>query len=129
VKDIPASAAGRVKVAGGATTVELNSGQATFQGARATIAEPSTIVIKDGRTALERLVIGIGSGRAIVSGSVADALDIKADLASVPISVANNFAAGLDAAGSISGTVNVTGPTSAPAVKYDIKASGVELAQ
>lgn len=129
VKDIPASAAGRVKVAGGATTVELNSGQATFQGARATIAEPSTIVIKDGRTALERLVIGIGSGRAIVSGSVADALDIKADLASVPISVANNFAAGLDAAGSISGTVNVTGPTSAPAVRYDIKASGVELAQ
>ncbi len=129
VKDIPASAAGRVRVAEGTTTLELKSGQATFQGVRAAIAEPSTIVVKDGRTALERLVIGIGNGRITVSGAVADALDIRADLSSVPVSVANNFAAGLDAAGSISGTVNVTGPTSAPVVKYDLKASGLEAAQ
>jgi translocation and assembly module TamB len=129
VKDIPASAAGRVRVAKGTTTLELKSGQATFQGVRAAIAEPSTIVVKDGRTALERLVIGIGNGRITVSGAVADALDIRADLSSVPVSVANNFAAGLDAAGSISGTVNVTGPTSAPVVKYDLKASGLAAAQ
>lgn len=129
VKDIPARAAGRVKVADGTTTLELQSGQATFQGVRAAIAEPSTIVVKDGRTALERLVIGLGNGRIVVSGSVADALDIKADLNAVPVSVANNFSPGLDAAGSISGTVNVTGPTSAPVVKYDIRASGLAAAQ
>ena len=129
VKDIPARAAGRVKVADGATTVELQSGQAVFKGVRATIAEPSTIIVKDGRTALERLVIGLGGGRAVVSGSVADALAIKADLAAVPVSIADNFAAGLNAAGTVSGTVNVVGPASAPVVKYDIRASNLELAQ
>ncbi|RWG64442.1 hypothetical protein, partial [Mesorhizobium sp.] len=43
VKNIPAKAAGRVKVANGTTTVELASGQATVQGIKAAIAQASTV--------------------------------------------------------------------------------------
>ncbi|RUW66495.1 translocation/assembly module TamB, partial [Mesorhizobium sp. M1E.F.Ca.ET.063.01.1.1] len=42
VKNIPAKAAGRVKVANGTTTIELSSGQATVQGIKAAIAQAST---------------------------------------------------------------------------------------
>ncbi|TIU31974.1 MAG: hypothetical protein E5W28_12510, partial [Mesorhizobium sp.] len=45
VKNIPARAAGRVKVANGTTTIELASGQATVQGIKAAIAQASTVTI------------------------------------------------------------------------------------
>ena len=129
VKDIPAKAAGRVKVAAGATTVELRSGEATFHGVKAAIARPSTIAVSDGVTRLDKLAIGIGGGTATVSGTAGERLDLAVALAGVPISVANAFAPGLDAGGTVSGTVKVSGPASAPTVAYDIAGSGVQVAQ
>ncbi|RWF17236.1 MAG: translocation/assembly module TamB, partial [Mesorhizobium sp.] len=112
VKNIPAKAAGRVKVANGTTTIELASGQATVQGIKAAIAQASTVTVANGVTTLDRLVLNLGGGTATVTGKVAQALDINANLARVPISLANSFSPGLDAAGSISGTVKVTGQPS-----------------
>ncbi|MBN9250791.1 MAG: translocation/assembly module TamB domain-containing protein, partial [Mesorhizobium sp.] len=129
VKDIPAKAKGRVKVARGTTTVELASGDATFRGVKANIAAPSTIAIANGKTTLEKIVLAIGSGKATITGSVGDTLAINAALAGVPIAVANNFAPGLDASGSVSGTVKVTGAPANPNIAYDIKTSGVQVAQ
>lgn len=129
VKDIPAKAKGRVKVAGGTTTIELASGDATFRGVKASIAAPSTIAIANGKTTLEKIVLAIGGGKATVTGSVGDTLAINAALAGVPIAVANNFAPGLDASGSVSGTVKVTGAPANPNIAYDIKTSGVQVAQ
>jgi translocation and assembly module TamB len=129
VKDIPAKASGRVRVADGTTTVELKSGQAIFQGVKATIAQPSTLAVKDGVTTLEKLVVGIGGGTATVTGTAGEALDLNVALAGVPVAVANNFSPGLDAAGVVSGTVRVTGAAANPAVNYDIKGSGIALAQ
>ena len=109
VKDIPAKAAGRVRIANGMTTIELASGQATVRGIKAAIAQASTITIANGTTNLDRLVLNLGGGTATVSGKVGQALDLNATLARVPASLANSFSPGLDAAGSISGTVKVTG--------------------
>ncbi|TIW51413.1 MAG: hypothetical protein E5V54_33400, partial [Mesorhizobium sp.] len=91
VKNIPARAAGRVKVANGTTTIELASGQATVQGIKAAIAQASTVTIANGVTTLDRLVLNLGGGTATVTGKVAQALDINANLARVPISLANSF--------------------------------------
>ncbi|MBZ9986301.1 translocation/assembly module TamB domain-containing protein [Mesorhizobium sp. BH1-1-5] len=129
VKNIPAKAAGRVKVANGTTTIELASGQATVQGIKAAIAQTSTVTIANGVTTLDRLVLNLGGGTATVTGKVAQALDINANLARVPISLANSFSPGLDAAGSISGTVKVTGVPAAPSVAFNIDASGVQTSQ
>ncbi len=128
VKDIPAKAAGRVKVAGGTTTLELASGQATIRGLRAAIAEPSTIAVANGTTTIQKLVVGVEGGRATVSGTAGNALDLNVALANLPIAAANAFSPGLGAAGTVSGTAKVTGPASAPSVAYDIKANGVALA-
>ncbi|TGR16015.1 hypothetical protein EN839_34575, partial [Mesorhizobium sp. M1C.F.Ca.ET.196.01.1.1] len=76
-----------------------------------------------------RLVLNLGGGTATVTGKVAQALDISANLAKVPISLANSFSKGLDAAGSISGTVKVTGAPASPSVAFNIDASGVQTSQ
>ncbi|AZO13771.1 translocation/assembly module TamB [Mesorhizobium sp. M2A.F.Ca.ET.043.05.1.1] len=129
VKNIPAKAAGRVKVANGTTTIELASGQATVQGIKAAIAQASTVTIANGVTTLDRLVLNLGGGTTTVTGKVAQGLDINANLARVPISLANSFSPGLDAAGSISGTVKVTGQPSTPSVAFKIDAAGVQTSQ
>ncbi|RUW20322.1 translocation/assembly module TamB domain-containing protein, partial [Mesorhizobium sp. M4B.F.Ca.ET.013.02.1.1] len=129
VKDIPAKAAGRVRVANGTTTIELASGQATVQGIKAAIAQASTVSIANGTTSLDRLVLNLGGGTATVTGKVGQALDINAALAKVPASLANSFSRGLDAAGSISGTVKVTGAPGNPSVAFKIDAGGVQIAQ
>ncbi|RWF61439.1 MAG: translocation/assembly module TamB, partial [Mesorhizobium sp.] len=129
VKDIPARAAGRVRVANGTTTVELTSGQATIRGIKAAIAQASTITIANGTTSLDRLALNLGGGTATVSGKVGEALNLNATLARVPMSLANSFSPGLDAAGSISGTVKVTGATANPAVAFKIDAAGVQTSQ
>ncbi|MBZ9707178.1 translocation/assembly module TamB domain-containing protein [Mesorhizobium sp. ESP7-2] len=129
VKGIPARAAGRVKVAGGTTTIELASGQATVQGIKAAIAQASTVSIANGTTTLDRLLLNLGGGTATVTGKVGQALDINAVLARVPMSLANSFSPGLDAAGSISGTVKVTGAPASPAIAFNIDAASVQTSQ
>ncbi|RUU03238.1 translocation/assembly module TamB, partial [Mesorhizobium sp. M7A.T.Ca.TU.009.01.3.2] len=129
VKGIPAQAAGRVKVANGTTTIELASGQATVQGIKAAIAQASTVSIANGTTTLDRLVLNLGGGTATVTGKVGTALDINATLARVPMSLANSFSPGLDAAGSISGTVKVTGAPANPAIAFNLDAAGVQTSQ
>ncbi|TGV61958.1 hypothetical protein EN803_38095, partial [Mesorhizobium sp. M2D.F.Ca.ET.160.01.1.1] len=49
--------------------------------------------------------------------------------ARVPMSLANSFSPGLDAAGAISGTVKVTGAPASPAVAFNIDAAGVQTSQ
>ncbi|RWG16640.1 translocation/assembly module TamB domain-containing protein, partial [Mesorhizobium sp.] len=129
VKNIPAKAAGRVKVANGTTTVELASGQATVQGIKAAIAQASTVTIANGATTLDRLVLNLGGGTATVTGKVTQTLDINANLARVPVSLANSFSPGLDATGSISGTVKVSGAPATPTVAFNVDASGVQTSQ
>lgn len=129
VKDIPAKATGRVKVANGTTTIELASGQATVQGIKAAISQASTVTIANGTTAINKLVLDLGGGSATVSGKVGQALDLNATLARVPASLANSFSPGLDAAGLISGTVKVTGTAASPAVAFNIHAAGVQTSQ
>ncbi|TIN93045.1 MAG: translocation/assembly module TamB, partial [Mesorhizobium sp.] len=129
VKDIPAKAAGRVRVANGTTTVELASGQATMRGIKAAIAQTSTITIANGTTSLDRLALNLGGGTATVSGKVGEALNLNATLARVPMSLANSFSPGLDAAGTISGTVKVTGAPANPAVAFKVDAAGVQTSQ
>ncbi|RWO57396.1 MAG: translocation/assembly module TamB [Mesorhizobium sp.] len=129
VKDIPLKAAGRVRIANGTTTVELTSGEATMRGIKAAIAQASTITIAKGVTSLDRLVLNLGGGTATVTAKAGQALDLNATLARVPISIANSFSPGLDAADSISGTVKVTGAPANPAVAFKIDTQGVQTSQ
>ena len=129
MSDIPARASGRVQVANGRTVIELASGQATVRGLQARLARASRVEIAGGTTTLDKVAIDVGGGNAVVSGTAGSALNLNATLSAVPASVANNFAPGLDAAGTISGTAKVTGAAANPAVGYSIDWRGAQTAQ
>lgn len=129
VNGIPAKAAGRARFENGEATVELARGGATVQGVAATIAAPSTIVYAAGVTRIDNLVLGLSGGTATVSGTAGDRLALAAQLAGVPAAIANGFAPGLGAAGTVSGTVRVSGAPSAPTIGYDVRLAGAETSQ
>jgi translocation and assembly module TamB len=129
VNDIPATARGRAKFENGAATVELDGGTATVQGVAASVVRKSVIVNANGATRIDNLALGVGGGTANVSGTVGDTLAIEAQLAGIPASLANNFAAGLGAAGTVSGTVRVTGAPASPSIAYDVRLTSAEVAQ
>jgi len=130
VSDIPVRAVGRVQVANGRTTVELASGNASVSGMPAKLAAPASIVVADGRTTLDSITLDLGGGgRVGVSGTAGSTLDLNATLTAVPASVANNFAPGLDAAGTISGTARITGAAANPSVRYSLDWRGAQTAQ
>jgi translocation and assembly module TamB len=87
------------------------------------------VTIANGATTLNRLVLNLGGGTATVTGKVGTTLDVNATLSGVPVSLANGFAAGLGAAGSISGTAKVTGAAANPAVAFKLDATGVQTSQ
>ena len=130
VSDIPARAAGRVQ------DRRRQDGHRTRLGAGdgARPARPGWRARLDGRDrrrhddarqgrarCRRRHGRGVGNGRL--------ALNLNATLSAVPASVANSFAPGLDAAGTISGTAKVTGAAANPAVGYSIDWRGAQTAQ
>ncbi|MBX3576756.1 MAG: translocation/assembly module TamB [Rhizobiaceae bacterium] len=129
IGDIPAKAAGRVRVAAAATTVELASAQATVRGLEAVLARPSTIVVRDGITTLDRLPLTVGRGNVQITGSIGDRLNLDVQIASLPASTVDRFAPGLGASGTISGTARVTGATANPEIGYAIDWTGAQTAQ
>jgi translocation and assembly module TamB len=129
VADIPVRATGRVQVAEGRTVVELASAQATIRGLVARLQRSARIEIVDGTTRLDGVAVDIGGGTALVSGTVGSQLNLNVTLTSVPASAVNNFVPGLDAAGTISGTVRVTGTPANPSVNYSLDWRGAQTAQ
>jgi translocation and assembly module TamB len=129
VANIPARAAGRVRLDNGRTIIELASGQATVQGVVARIARASTVEIVNGAAALRNVALDVGGGSVTVNGTAGDTLNLDVALARVPVSLANNFAPGLDAAGTASGTVKVTGAAANPSIRYDVQVAGAQTSQ
>ena len=84
VNDIVARAAGRVKIAQGATTIELASGTATTRGVTAKLARATTVVIKGGETTLDRLALGVGGGSVQVTGTAGQALNLDIQISALP---------------------------------------------
>ncbi|HEY6633858.1 MAG TPA: translocation/assembly module TamB domain-containing protein [Rhizobiaceae bacterium] len=129
VADVPARASGRVQVANGRTVIELAAGEATVRGLRARLARASRIEIANGTTTLANVALDIGGGNVTLSGTAGTNLNLDATLAAVPASLVNNFAPGLDAAGTISGTAKITGAAANPSVGYSLDWRGAQTAQ
>ncbi|MCO6188085.1 translocation/assembly module TamB domain-containing protein [Rhizobium sp. L1K21] len=114
---------------GDATTVALETLNVKPRGIPISLKEPASIVVANGGARIESASLSVGGGSLDISGSVGDDLAITAKLSSIPASLANTFAQDLGAAGSISGTVKVTGTPSDPDVAYDLRLDGSSVAQ
>ncbi|MBW9114446.1 translocation/assembly module TamB domain-containing protein [Rhizobium cauense] len=116
----PLVAAGNVEVNAGTTLLRLDRFSAKPRGILVELSSPSEVSISGGTVALNAMELKTGDGSVHVSGSVGETLDIKADIRNLPASLANNFVPKLDAAGTISGKVTVTGIPAAPIVNFEL---------
>lgn len=117
---VPVSVDGRVRPADGAVAIELDKASAVFRGVALALASPAAITVRDGIVSLAQLAISAGGGVASLSGTAGETLDLSADLSGIGASVADKFVPGLNAGGSISGLVKVTGKPADPDVKFNI---------
>ncbi|MES5046274.1 translocation/assembly module TamB domain-containing protein [Rhizobium nepotum] len=125
----PLVAKGSANTGGSPMTVRIDTFSAAPRGIAVRLEKPSTIAIENGAARISGLTIITGDGRVEVNGIAGSTLDINADIRSLPASLANAFATGLDAAGNISGTVSAKGAASDPSVDYNLNWTNAEVAQ
>lgn len=129
VAGIPATVKGRAQIAGETVTVELESAEAVLGQSKARLAEPSTIVVEGGVTRIDGLTVAADGGTASVSGMAGEQLALDVALDQVPAALANAFVPDLAAEGTLSGTAEVTGASSAPSIAFDLDLAGGGVAQ
>jgi len=125
----PLAVAGTITPDGAATVIALDRARATWRGIAAALSAPTTVRIVDGGAQLDGLAVALGAGSATVSGRAGATLDLRIALARLPASLANTFAPGLAAQGSISGTVTVKGAAADPDVDFDVTWTGASTSQ
>ncbi|WP_117195079.1 translocation/assembly module TamB domain-containing protein [Rhizobium terrae] len=126
--DAPLNAVGDIQT-GADISVGIESFTATPRNIPIRLAGPTRIAIANGGARLAGLTLATGSGSVTVNGTAGTALDVTANINALPASLLNSFVPAINAAGTISGTINATGTPSAPAVKYDLEWSDAQLRQ
>ncbi|MBB3542660.1 MULTISPECIES: translocation/assembly module TamB domain-containing protein [unclassified Rhizobium] len=116
----PLVASGSVEVNAGTTLLRLDRFLAKPRNIQVELASPSEVSISGSTVTLSAVELKTGDGSVHVSGTVGETLDIKADIRNLPASLANSFVPKLDAAGTISGKVAVTGTPAAPIANFDL---------
>jgi translocation and assembly module TamB len=109
--------------------VKIDNFSATPLGIPVRLAQPTSIAINAGTARINGLTIQTGDGRIELSGTAGASLDLNATIRALPASLANAFSPGLDAAGTISGTVTAKGAASDPAVDYDLTWANAAVSQ
>lgn len=125
----PASASGGVMMQEGLVTVELDNAEGAYQATKATLAAPTSIVVREGTAQFNGLTLTVNGGRIAVSGSAGETLNINANVSGLPLSTVNAFAPGLDAAGTANASISVTGAADNPGIRYSADLSGLAVAQ
>ncbi|WP_234189600.1 translocation/assembly module TamB domain-containing protein [Shinella sp. NM-101] len=113
----------------GGLDVALQSFEAAPRRIALKLAKPATIGVANGVATLDGLTIQAGRGSVAVSGKAGETLDLSLRLDALPAALVNNFAAGLDADGTIAGTVTVKGKATAPVVNYALDWKGAVTSQ
>ncbi|MES5099735.1 translocation/assembly module TamB domain-containing protein [Agrobacterium sp. BA1120] len=125
----PLTFKGSADTGSGPMTVKLDALSATPRGIPVKLAQPTTIAVNNGTVRIAGLVIQTGNGRVEVNGTAGSTLDLNANIRALPANLANAFSPGLDAAGTISGTVAAKGAASDPSVDYDLTWSDAAVSQ
>lgn len=124
----PLTTAASIETADG-LAIGIQSFEATPRKIPVRLAGPTRIVIENGGARLSDFTLATGTGSVAVSGTAGSTLDIAAKINALPASLLNTFLPTIHAAGNISGTINATGTSSAPAIRYDLEWSDAQLRQ
>ncbi|MEM8852462.1 MAG: translocation/assembly module TamB domain-containing protein [Pseudomonadota bacterium] len=96
-------------------------------GFSARLLAPTEVRVADA-IEIDRTALQIGSGEVDVSGRIADTLDLSVVLNALPLEVANLVRADLGLAGTVSGTLDLSGTRDNPSATVEVNANGVSAA-
>lgn len=97
--------------------------------ANAQLVSPSKIELQNGLVTINPSRLSIDSGTIDISGTAGEVLNITARASSVPIKIINSVQPGMDASGILGANVQVTGPSSAPRIGFDIEGQALTIRQ
>jgi translocation and assembly module TamB len=123
----PASVTAETELNAGAHELRLASLEAKYRGQTLKLLSPTTLSFADGLS-IGDLKLGAQQAVLEVNGRVSPTLDVRASLQQVKPALINVFVPGLLAAGTIQGTAQVQGSTSAPTGKLHLEATGIRAA-
>lgn len=109
--------------------LEIAKFEATRGRDRIALAQPATIIIRDGGADFRNLALSLGGGRLTVDGRAGSTLDLRALFRSVPLSAAEIFAPGLGLSGTLDGEAAIGGAFEAPTGPYRFKISQLAAPQ
>jgi translocation and assembly module TamB len=125
----PATLSGQLSQTPSGMTVAVESLKASPRGIALALTAPTTIRLDNGTVVIPATTISAGSGRVSVSGDVGKRLNLRADIANLPASLANALAPQIAPEGSISGRIEVSGTAASPVADYRLDWQGAAVAQ
>jgi translocation and assembly module TamB len=115
----PMTAKGQLAQENGGLKLSLDSFAAAPRKIPVKLANAADIVIKDGAVTLTGLTIQAGEGSVTIDGTAGKVLDLAARIDALPLSLANAIAPGLDAAGTTSADIRITGNAATPVIDFN----------
>jgi translocation and assembly module TamB len=125
----PVATTGRLSPVGDGFDVTVATLKATLHGAPISLKAPVTVTKRsDAITIRAATLVLPQSGSVTVDGSIGDVVALNLVAAKIPLSLADAASKGLGAAGTLSGTIQVSGTRDAPLAKFSIKGDGLTVA-
>lgn len=121
-------ATGRLVPMNGGLDIEFDTFELRDASINATLADPVAIAIRNGTVAIPSTRILVGGGSVVIAGRVGETIDLRGEIASLNVAVANAVAPGLGLSGSISGSLALSGPATAPRGTFELQGTGLSAA-
>ncbi|MFS4436823.1 translocation/assembly module TamB domain-containing protein [Paracoccaceae bacterium GXU_MW_L88] len=113
-------AAGAVTQVEGGMDLALDTAQLNQNNASARLLNPAEIQLRGQDVTLGDIALDVNGGRVEVSGEAGEQLNLRANLANVPLDIANAVVPNLNAGGIVNGNATITGSRTQPNVDFDV---------
>ena len=108
--------------------IVLRDFKAAPRGLSLALAEPASVLLRDGGATIEALRIALASGTVTLGGTAGETLDLDVVANALPASLVNSFSPGLDASGMLDAEASISGKLDSPVIRYEISGKSLTAA-
>lgn len=122
------AAAGSLAAVAAGFDLTLSRLDGSYSGLKTSLVRPARLSYANAIARLDEVALALGSGSLVIQGTAGETLNLNGTLKSVPVALANAFSPGLGLAGTLSGSVKVSGAASAPVASWQLTGAGLSAA-
>lgn len=122
------AAAGSLAAVAAGFDLTLSRLDGTYSGLKTSLLRPARLSYANAIARLDEVALALGNGSFVIQGTAGETLNLSGTLKSVPVALANAFSPGLGLAGTLSGSVKVSGAASAPVASWQLTGAGLSAA-